>query len=64
MSAFGALRQTVEELISQVTDALHAKDNAQDKRLNDLEKRVTALESPAAPATARKTTAAKSTPSK
>lgn len=46
MSAAGALRDLVETVIKTVTDVLHAKDTEQDEKLADLERRVTALESP------------------
>jgi len=63
VSAFAALTAFVEEALARVTEALSSKDTEQEVRLDDLERRVSALEAgktEGAPA-ARKTASARTT---
>lgn len=59
MSATAALRELVETVVGQITGALRAKDTEQDKKLADLDKRVSALESGTGTTAAKKATAAR-----
>lgn len=57
MSATAALRELVETVVGQITGTLRAKDTEQDKKLADLDKRVSALEDRLSPAAKKATTA-------
>jgi hypothetical protein len=59
MSAAGALKDMVEAVVKTITDALHAKDDEQDKEIAALKERVTALESGTGQSAAQKATSAR-----
>lgn len=46
MSAQGAIRDLVQGVMDAVVSALHGKDEEQDKRMDAIEERLGALESP------------------
>ena len=54
MSAQAAIRELVQSVVDAVTSALHGKDTEQDQRMDRIEERLDALETPtpsASPAT-------------